>query len=133
MASHQLKNGQPIATRNLPKPDAPAIDYVWIAAQFREVTDVLNELSRTLASIDEKLQQPREATSLTIEREFYSIVEFAELVGKSAYTVREWCRLERIHAEKCDSGRGDAKAWKIPVAELARYQDHGLLPMKYLR
>ena len=133
MASHQLKNGQLIATRDLPKHDTPAVDYVWLAAQFREVTDVLAELSRSLASIDEKLQQPGETAQPAFEREFYSIVEFAELVGKSAYTVREWCRLERIHAEKCDSGRGDAKAWKIAVAELARYHDHGLLPMKYLR
>ncbi len=66
-------------------------------------------------------------------RDYYSVLEFATQVGRGEYTVREWCRLARIHAEKCDSGRGDAKSWKIPAEELQRYRDHGLLPQTYLR
>ena len=69
----------------------------------------------------------------TVTREYYSVPEFADLVGHGEYTVREWCRLERINAEKCESGRGDAKSWKIPADELGRYRDHGLLPTRYLR
>lgn len=40
--------------------------------------------------------------------------------------------MARIHAEKRDSGRSEAKGWKIPAAELQRYRDHGLLPAPYL-
>ena len=32
-------------------------------------------------------------------REWYSTDEFARLVGKAEFTVREWCRLGRVHAE----------------------------------
>ncbi len=33
-------------------------------------------------------------------RQWYSVVEFARLVGRSAFTCREWCRLGRIAAHK---------------------------------
>lgn len=54
-------------------------------------------------------------------------------MGRSEYTVREWCRLGHIQAEKAESGRGDAKNWKIPATELQRYLDHGLLSAVYIR
>ncbi|AGA26394.1 hypothetical protein [Singulisphaera acidiphila] len=61
-------------------------------------------------------------------RDWYSTDEFARLVGKAEFTVREWCRLVRIHAEKRQSGRGVHSAWVISHAELQRYQKSGLLP-----
>jgi predicted site-specific integrase-resolvase len=33
-------------------------------------------------------------------KDFYEVEEFARLVGKAAFTVREWARLGRIHAIK---------------------------------
>jgi hypothetical protein len=44
-------------------------------------------------------------------REFYSTDEFARLVGKAEFTVREWARLGRIEAQKRKSGRGAHAAW----------------------
>ena len=62
-------------------------------------------------------------------REWYEIEQFAVLVGKAPFTVREWCRLERINAEKRRSGRGAYPQWVISQAELERYQREGLLPL----
>ncbi len=63
-------------------------------------------------------------------REWYSTDEFAQMVGKAEFTVREWCRHGRIHAEKRTSGRGAFPAWVISHQELLRYQREGLLPLR---
>lgn len=66
-------------------------------------------------------------------REWYSTEQFAQLVGKAEFTVREWCRLGRVNAEKRMSGRGAFAAWVIGHAELLRYQREGLLPYQRVK
>jgi Helix-turn-helix domain len=63
-------------------------------------------------------------------REWYSIEEFARIVGRAEFTCREWCRHGRIRAEKRLSGRGAYPAWVISHDELLRFQREGLLPLK---
>jgi hypothetical protein len=63
-------------------------------------------------------------------REWYSIEEFARIVGRAEFTCREWCRLGRIRAEKRLSGRGAFPAWVVSHDELLRYQREGLLPIQ---
>jgi hypothetical protein len=63
-------------------------------------------------------------------REWYEIEEFARLVNKAAFTVREWARNSRIRAAKKLSGRGAYARWVVPHAELLRYQKEGLLPIR---
>lgn len=62
-------------------------------------------------------------------KEWYSTAEVAAALGRAEFTVREWCRLGRVHAEKKGSGRGKFFAWTIPHAELLRYRREGLLPL----
>lgn len=62
-------------------------------------------------------------------RDWYTTKQVAELLGKKEYTVREWCRLGRIAAKKLPAGRGGEGEWRIPHAELERYQQEGLLPL----
>ena len=66
-------------------------------------------------------------------KSFFSTTEVAKKVGKKVYTVREWCRLGRIHANKRVTGFGDSYQWEISAEEVERYQNHGLLarPSKY--
>jgi transposase len=61
-------------------------------------------------------------------KECYSTAEVAEILGKAEFTVREWCRLGRIWAEKRPCGRGNSKEWMISHEELTRIQNEGLLP-----
>ena len=61
-------------------------------------------------------------------RAWYSVAEFARLVGRSEFTVREWCRLARIDARKTTSGRGAHAAWAISHEEFERFQCEGLRP-----
>jgi hypothetical protein len=61
-------------------------------------------------------------------QEWYDTATAAEILGKSAYSVREWCRLGRVRAEKRTCGRGTAKEWMISHEELMRIKSKGLLP-----
>lgn len=57
-------------------------------------------------------------------KEVYAPSEVAEMIGRSEYTVREWCRKGQVQAVKAPNGR----SWLIPHAELTRLRNHGLLP-----
>ena len=61
-------------------------------------------------------------------KDWYTIAEAAEILGKAEFTVREWCRLDRVHAQKRACGRGRAREWMIAHDELLRIQNEGLLP-----
>ena len=82
-------------------------------------------LNRIAARLDEVLEllQAQQAV-----REWYTTAELAQALGKSEFTVREWCRLGRVRAEKRQSGRGAHAAWVVGHEELLRYQKEGLLP-----
>ncbi len=62
-----------------------------------------------------------------VVKDWYSTEEFVRHTGKAEFTVREWCRLGRIKAQKRKSGRGAFAAWVISHAELLRYDREGLL------
>jgi hypothetical protein len=62
-------------------------------------------------------------------REWYTTQEFAQVVGKAEFTIREYCRLGRLRADKRRSGRGAYTQWVLSHAELERYQREGLLPL----
>ena len=83
-------------------------------------------------TIDERLDRIEARLKSLAERErikdFYTTDEIARLVGKREFTVREWARLGRIHAQKRRSGRGAFASWVITHQELLRYQREGLLP-----
>jgi transposase len=81
-----------------------------------------------LDRIENSLQ--RLATERLI-KEYYSTSEIARLVKRSEFTVREWCRLGRIAAEKRACGRGRSQEWMIPHDELLRFQCEGLLPIEH--
>ena len=60
-------------------------------------------------------------------REWYTTDEFARAVGKAEFTIREYCRPQRLRAEKRHSGRGAHASWVISHEELQRYQREGIV------
>jgi hypothetical protein len=90
------------------------------------MTDI-EELVRRLDAI-------QAAVTILVERqqvrEFYSVEEFAAVVGRAEFTVREWCRLGRIHGTKKQNGRGRTFEWVISNEELLRFRKDGLLPLR---
>jgi hypothetical protein len=61
-------------------------------------------------------------------KQWYSVEEFARLVGKAPFTVRQWCNLGRVRAERSMTRSGPSHVWAIGHDEYLRYQREGLLP-----
>ena len=81
--------------------------------------------------LEERLSKIEAMLHQLVERQakpYYTSDEFAKLVGREAFTCREYCRLGRIRAQKKTSGRGKHASWVIPHEELLRFQREGLLP-----
>ena len=91
--------------------------------QHEHEYEILNRLARIEVILDSLSRQPT-------EQDFYSVEDFAKIVKRQEFTVREWCRLVRINADKRPCGRGRTREWKIAHEELQRYRDDGLLPPK---
>jgi hypothetical protein len=94
----------------------------------------------TIISLLERLSTRCEAIESTLDellgrfdgqqgREYYTVNEAAEAMGRAPYTVREWCRLGRLNASKALSGRGIDGEWRISKEEMQRWRREGLLPV----
>jgi hypothetical protein len=83
-------------------------------------------------TVEERLDKIEGLLLVLVERQqvrdWYTTEQVAQLVKEAEFTVREWCRLGRIRAEKRHSGRGAHPAWVVSHQELLRYQREGLLP-----
>lgn len=82
-------------------------------------------------TLEERLEKMETMLTMLVERQqvrdWYSVEEFARAVGKAEFTIREYCRLQRLSASKRHSGRGAHASWVISHSELQRYQREGLL------
>lgn len=89
----------------------------------RELTPLIERLDRIEAAVLELTRQRQ-------IKDFYTVEEFAALVGLAPFTVSQHCRTGRIRAIKKASGRGPHKCWAIAHEELLRFQREGLLPLR---
>jgi hypothetical protein len=84
----------------------------------------------------EKLDRIEAMLAVLVERqqgrEWYTTRQFGQAVGKSEFTIREYCRLGRLKAGKRQSGRGAYPQWVLSHSELERYQREGLLPIGHV-
>ncbi|MEX0867807.1 MAG: helix-turn-helix domain-containing protein, partial [Pirellulales bacterium] len=83
----------------------------------------LDTIETAVKSIQALLEDQRQI------REWYSVAEAADALGKAEFTVREWCRLGRVTAHKRPCGRGRSQEWIISHTELVRIRNKGLLPL----
>ena len=83
-------------------------------------------------TLEERLERIETLLGVLVERqqvrEWYTTEQFARIVGRAEFTVREMCRHGRVQARKALSGRGSHAQWVISHDELLRYQREGLLP-----
>jgi hypothetical protein len=85
-----------------------------------EIIERLQRIEITLRALTEQQQIQK----------WYDTATAGKILGKAAYSVREWCRLGRVRAEKRACGRGTSKEWMISHEELMRIKAEGLLPLR---
>lgn len=85
-----------------------------------------------MSTIEERLERIEEALRVLVQqktvKDWYTTSEAAAVLGKAEWTVREWCRLGRVNADKRPCGRGRSQEWIISHAEMDRIKNQGLLP-----
>ncbi len=94
------------------------------------VLQLLQRQAERFSGIESALQQLLQRIDGEQQKEFHTVTEAAELMGRAPYTVREWCRLGRLNASKALSGRGIDGEWRIGSEEIQRWQREGLLPVE---
>jgi Helix-turn-helix domain len=95
------------------------------AAMAIEETSDLGFIKATLIRMEQRLDELVAARTI---KDWYSTEEFARMVDREDFTVREWARRGRIRAKKRNSGRGPHAEWVVSHDELLRYRREGLLP-----
>jgi hypothetical protein len=111
-------------------PEQPSVLLLQVpGSKLHTRTAASKEVQMTL---EQRFERMEAMLVLLVERqqvrEWYSVEEFARIVGRAECTCREWCRCGRVRGEKRLSGRGAFTAWVISHGELQRYQRAGLLP-----
>jgi len=96
-----------------------------IECEMNMTTEDLSDLTARLVRIEQALGLLVQQRTV---KDWYSTAEVAQLLGKAEFTVREWCRLGRVQAEKKKCGRGVSSEWIISHEELTRVRNEGLLP-----
>ncbi len=85
-------------------------------------------------TVEERLEKIESLLVSLVEREqvreWYTTAEFAAATGKAEFTIREYCRLQRLIASKRQSGRGAHPQWVLSHSELERFRRNGLLPIQ---
>ena len=100
------------------------------AFDSENVLEVVLSLHRRVKALDDKVDAIQSLlASDTKEKDWYTVSEVAEVLGKAEFTVREWCRLGRVYASKRECGRGNCQEWIVSQEELQRIENEGLLPL----
>jgi Helix-turn-helix domain len=120
-ASRQECSLRVAAAQDLRVPDASG------ATRLEDLSVKVDCLKEQVGRIEEIVLQLLEQRTV---KGWYTTEEVARMLGKAEFTVREWCRNGRVHAEKKGSGRGKYQSWVISHAELQRLQKEGLLPTR---
>ena len=84
---------------------------------------LLQQVLQRLIAVDAKLDDVRDVLA-NHRKEQYAVEEFAELVGRSAYTIRRWIGEKKLSATRV-SGTGPRGRLLVPRSELLRLVKEG--------
>lgn len=84
------------------------------------------QLIALVVTLGERLDRIEKQLSMNVQKEAYTTDEIAERIGRSEWSVRQFCNKGQIQAKKVH-GRGRAGEWRVSSQELLRIQRDGPL------
>ena len=60
-----------------------SVDYAWFSTRFENLLERFADLQKAITLIEQKMQAAASTPEQTTTREYYSVPEFADLVGKN--------------------------------------------------
>jgi len=91
----------------------------WLAGKVEGVETLLAELiDRKLPSVEDSLEELRELVA-SRRKDHFVVEEFAEMVGRTPYTIRRWIAEGKLQAIRLQDG-GPRGRFLIPRSELER-------------
>jgi excisionase family DNA binding protein len=83
-------------------------------------------MGRILSLLQGMAAQLERLEKARLQKESYTVAEAAERLGKSSWTVRQWCNRGQVPgAYKVGRGRGGEGEWRIPHEALIRLENFG--------
>src|SRR5262249_42495681 len=89
---------------------------------------VEERLGPLLLAVVQRLEQIEDTNAISVIKESYTTEEVAERLGRSEWTVRQWCNKRQVRGAKKVRGKGRTGEWRISHDELVRLQNEGPLP-----
>ena len=104
----------PIASQPDQSAGYSSVDYHWFDDRFANLQKRLMALEAWLQQFSQQVAEMNQEAPGETDREYYSVPEFAELIGRSEYTVREYCRMLRINAREGRFGKRGCEELENP-------------------
>src|SRR4051794_25983620 len=99
----------------------------------QEKTVTSNELMELFLTqqqeILDRLDRMERAQGLSVVKEAYTTEEAAERLGRSEWTVRQWCNKGQVSGAYKVRGKGRTGEWRIPHWAVVALQAHGPSPV----
>jgi hypothetical protein len=90
---------------------------------------VEERMGPVLAALVQRLEQLEDRLAISVVKECYTTEEVAERLGRSEWTVRQWCNKGQVRGARKVRSKGRTGEWRIPHDELVRLQNEGPLPV----
>src|SRR4051812_3170812 len=90
---------------------------------------MLKSTNERLDSLNDRLDRIEERLAMNVVKEAYTTEEGAERLGRSHWTVRQWCNKGQVPGAKKVRGKGRTGEWRIPHEVLVKLQAEGPGPL----
>jgi transposase len=90
---------------------------------------ILRVLEDRMDALWHRLDRLEQLLTTSAVKDAYTTEDVAKRLGRSEWTVRQWCNKGQVEGAKKVHGRGRKGEWRIPHEALLKLQSEGPLPL----